>query len=304
LATSASSGAGKSLSRFAVAHTLFIHLRLQFQILLAPIFLWGYFLAGGQPDLTFLVAFIAFHLCLYGGTTAFNSYYDRDEGPIGGLEKPPPVVEALLPFSLIIQGIGAVLAALINLPFLIIYLVIFIMGFAYSHPRTRWKGRPLGGLITVAIGQGVLASLGGWVVANPNLASIDRLHWLGLLAAAAITVGIYPLTQIYQIDEDLARGDLTFAAWVGPRGSFIYAISVLTLAAAALLFVILRLLGPLNAGIVALFYLGLLAVIVHWALTYDNTQIIANFRRVMKIYMITSLGFIGFIGLHLVGVLH
>lgn len=300
MATSASSGAGRSLSRFAAARTLFIHLRLHFQILLAPIFLWGFFLAGGRPNLTFWISFIAFHLCLYGGTTAFNSYYDRDEGPVGGLEKPPPVVSALLPFSLILQGIGAVLAALVNLPFLVIYLIIFGMGAAYSHPRTRWKGRPLGGLATVAIGQGVLASLGGWVVANPDLSAIDPLHWTGLIAASAITVGFYPLTQIYQIDEDLTRGDLTFAAWVGPRGSFIYAILVLSVAALALLVVILRLLGPLNAGIVALFYGGLLAFIVHWAFTYDPAQIIGNFRRVMRIYMLTSLGFIGFIGWHLV----
>jgi 4-hydroxybenzoate polyprenyltransferase len=299
LATSASSDAGRSLSRFAAACTLFIHLRLHFQILLAPIFLWGFFLAGAKPNLTFWIAFVAFHFCLYGGTTAFNSYYDRDEGPIGGLEKPPPVVSALLPFSLILQGIGALLAALVNPPFLVIYLIIFAMGAAYSHPRTRWKGRPLGGLATVALGQGVLASLGGWVVANPDLSAIDPLHWMGLIAASAITVGFYPLTQIYQIDEDLARGDLTFAAWVGPRGSFLYAILVLSVAALALLVVILRLLGPLNAGIVAIFYGGLLAVIIHWAITYDPAQIIRNFRRVMRIYMLTSLGFIGFIGWHL-----
>ncbi|MBX3000744.1 MAG: UbiA prenyltransferase family protein [Caldilineaceae bacterium] len=300
MATSASSGAGRSLSRFATARTLFIHLRLHFQILLAPIFLWGVFLAGGSPNLPFWIAFVAFHLCLYGGTTAFNSYYDRDEGPVGGLEKPPPVVNALLPFSLILQGIGAGLATLVNLPFLVIYLIIFVMGAAYSHPHTRWKANPLGGLATVAIGQGVLAGLGGWVVANADLAAISPLHWIGLIAASAITVGFYPLTQIYQIDEDLGRGDLTFAAWVGPRGSFIYAIIVMTLAALALLFVILRLLGPLNAGMVAIFYGGLLAFIVHWALTYDPAQIVRNFRRVMRIYMLTSLGFIGFIGWHLV----
>jgi 4-hydroxybenzoate polyprenyltransferase len=299
LAALHSSGAGRSRNRFAVARTLLIHLRLNFQILLAPIFLWGYFLAGGSLNVTFWIAFVAFHLCLYGGTTAFNSYYDRDEGPIGGLEKPPPVVGALLPFSLILQGIGAVLAALINLPFLIIYAIIFAMGFAYSHPRTRWKARPLGGLATVGVGQGVLASLGGWTAANPDLAAIEPIHWLGLLAVSAITVGFYPLTQIYQIDEDLQRGDLTFAAWVGPRGSFIYAISVLGGAAILLIWVILQLMGLINALVVTIFYGGLLAVILHWAFHYDERAILANFRRVMRIYMLTSIGFIGFIALHL-----
>jgi len=90
-----------------IARDLFIHLRLHFQLLLAPIFLWGFTLSETAIDLRFWLGFVAFHLCLYGGTTAFNSYYDRDEGPVGGLENPPPAHEALLPFSLILQGIGA-----------------------------------------------------------------------------------------------------------------------------------------------------------------------------------------------------
>jgi 1,4-dihydroxy-2-naphthoate octaprenyltransferase len=185
----------------ATVRILLIHLRLHFQVLLAPIFLWGYFLAGGLLTGQFWLAFVAFHIFLYGGTTAFNSYYDRDEGPVGGLAKPPPVVQALLPFSLIVQAIGAVLAFTVNLVFGLIYLIIFAMGFAYSHPRLRWKSRPLAGLLTVAVGQGVLAGLGGWAAANPKLSAFSPLAWLGLLAAALITVGFYPLTQIYQPDR-------------------------------------------------------------------------------------------------------
>ena len=65
--------------------TLLVHLRLPFQLLLAPVFLWGWLLAGGGLSWTFALAFLAFHVFLYGGVTAFNSYYDRDEGPVGGL---------------------------------------------------------------------------------------------------------------------------------------------------------------------------------------------------------------------------
>jgi 4-hydroxybenzoate polyprenyltransferase len=299
LADLASSGAGAKADRRALARILLIHLRLHFQLLLAPIFLWGYFLAGGTIRPRFWLAFVAFHLFLYGGTTAFNSYYDRDEGPVGGLEKPPPAVPALLPFSLILQGIGLLLALLVNLPFALLYAVIFGMGFAYSHPRTRWKGRPVGGLLTVGIGQGVLAGLGGWATANPDLLALTATDWMGILAAAMITVGFYPLTQIYQIDEDLARGDLTFAAWVGPRGVFRFAVAVLSVAALALVTVIGWRLGWGQALIVSLFYGGLLAVIIHWGYTYDQRQVIANFRRVMRIYQLTSLGFIGFLGVHL-----
>src|SRR5438552_16250684 len=73
---------------------LLIHLRLHFQLLLAPIFLWGFLLGGGRVDARAMLAFVVVHLFLYGGATAFNSAYDRDVGPVGGLERPPAVSRA------------------------------------------------------------------------------------------------------------------------------------------------------------------------------------------------------------------
>src|SRR5438067_13916441 len=93
---------------------LLVHMRLHFQLLLAPVFLWGWLIAGGGVSPAIIVAFIAFHVFLYSGATAFNSYYDRDVGPVGGLEEPPPVPESLLAFSLVLQAIGFALALLVN----------------------------------------------------------------------------------------------------------------------------------------------------------------------------------------------
>lgn len=276
-----------------------IHLRLHYQILLAPIFLWGYLLADGRLNGKCWLAFLAFHLFLYGGMTAFNSYYDRDEGPVGGLEKPPLAVAVLLPFSLIVQTLGALVAATINLPFLLIYLAIFGMATAYSHPSIRLKGRPIGGLVTVGLGQGVLAAMGGWVAAHPSLEGFGVHEWLGILAVTLVTVGFYPITQIYQIDEDLQRGDLTFAAWAGPVRTFTFAVIVQALAAILLAWVIYSVLGLWQAIVVGCFYGALLAVTVHWSLHFDSSRVIANFRRVMRINRVTSLGFLSFLLLHL-----
>src|ERR1700724_1119894 len=96
--------------------SLFIHLRLHFQLLLAPVFLWGWLVAGGGLNWTVLIGFVALHVFLYSGATAFNSYYDRDVGPVGGLEHPPQVVPALLPFSIAVQAVGWLLALFVNLP--------------------------------------------------------------------------------------------------------------------------------------------------------------------------------------------
>ncbi len=286
-----------------VVRDLVVHLRLNYQLLLAPIFLWGYLLAGGKPTPAFWLGFVAFHLCLYGGMTAFNSYYDRDEGPVGGLAKPPPVAPVLLPFSLLIQVAGIPLAAMVNLSFLVVYLVIFAMGIAYSHPRLRWKSRPLAGLVTVALGQGVLASLGGWLCARPDPLAVDGQSWAGILAVTLVTTGFYPLTQIYQIDEDRARGDRTFAVWAGPARVFTFAL--VTQGAAALLLVVImaRLLNPIDAAVVGLFYGGLLVAIARWARTFDPAHVLANYRRVMGLNQLSSLGFLAFLGLHLFGIL-
>src|SRR5919201_693555 len=136
---------------------LLVHLRLHFQLLLAPVFLWGWLLGGGGFSGAIVVAFIALHVFLYSGATAFNSYYDRDVGPVGGLEQPPPVQEALLPFSLAMKIAGGILATLVNPTFLLLYVLFAMLSIGYSHPRIRLKSHPWGSLLTVAFGQGVLA---------------------------------------------------------------------------------------------------------------------------------------------------
>ena len=59
------------------------HLRIPFQMTLAPIFLWGWFVSDTPPSWQIVPCFVAFHFFLYTEITAYNSYYDRDEGPIG-----------------------------------------------------------------------------------------------------------------------------------------------------------------------------------------------------------------------------
>jgi 4-hydroxybenzoate polyprenyltransferase len=296
-----SSGELEKRSAWRTLRDLFVHLRLHFQLLLAPIYLWGYFLGGGRPDRDFWLGFVAFHAFLYGGATAFNSYYDRDRGPVGGLSRPPQVRSALLPFSLVVQILGGVLAASVNWLFLAIYVAMFLLGIAYSHPRVRLKKRPLVGLATVGLGQGVLASWGGWVCARPSLAALNSFDWAGILAVTLITVGFYPITQIYQIEEDRGRGDTTFAAWAGAAGAFKFALVLQAAALVLLVGLIYRLMGTAEAVLVAVLYGALLGYVLHWARTFRDEEIMTNFRRVMAINTLTSAGFALLISLHLFG---
>lgn len=274
-----------------IARTLLIHLRLHFQLLLAPVFLWGWLVAsheqpaaGGRVTAAVVLAFFCFHVFLYGGATAFNSYYDRDEGPIGGLEHPPPVVPALLPFSLAMKAVGLVLAALVNPSFLAIAVVLVLLSVAYSRSWPRLKARPWASMLTVGIGQGALVYVGAWsAVRGEALSVLEPIGLLGMLTAIAFIVALYPLTQLFQVDEDRARGDRTVAVAWGIRTCFVVSLASQGVGGLAMLAVLGRLFGPFDVLLVAAGLLGQLGFVAWWALRFDTGGMLANFHRVMRL---------------------
>ncbi|HET6318838.1 MAG TPA: UbiA family prenyltransferase [Chloroflexota bacterium] len=276
-----SPSSGESWAGPPAWRSVFIHLRLHFQLLLAPVFLWGWLLGGGGFGWSIVLAFVAMHLFLYTGATAFNSYYDRDEGPIGGLAHPPPVVPALLPVSLALKVLGLLLALLVNPLFALLYAGFALLSVAYSHPRLRWKADPWASLATVGFGQGVLAFLAAWAAVTGELdsaASVDGI--LGAVAAALLILALYPLTQLYQVDEDRARGDRTIAVVGGAPVCFVFSLLCLVIGGSAMLLVLGRRFGVADALLVALAILGQAIAVAWWAGHFEPNAILANYRRV------------------------
>jgi UbiA prenyltransferase family len=271
--------------------TLLVHLRLHFQLLLAPVFLWGWVVAvhshpTAASRLTggVILAFICLHVFIYGGATAFNSYYDRDEGPIGGLEHPPPVVPALLLFSLVMKAAGLVLAAFVNRSFLAICILLVLLSMAYSRSWPRLKGRPWGSLLTVGFGQGVLAYLGAWAAVRGDVVSaLDPIGLLGALTATSFVVGLYPLTQLFQISEDEARGDRTVAVAWGARACFAISLVSQAIGGLAMLATLSRLFGYVDVLVVGTGVLAQLVFIAWWATRFDATDVLGNFHRIMRL---------------------
>lgn len=264
---------------------LFIHLRLHFQLLLAPVFLWGWLIAGGGLNAQVLLAFVAFHAFLYGGVTAFNSAYDRDVGPVGGLEHPPPVQPALLPFSIAVQLAGWALSALVNVAFAATYGIFLGLSVAYSHPRIRLKAHPLSSLAVVGIGQGALAFVAAWLAARggelSSMFSGDAA--LGALSAVLLILGLYPLTQLYQIDEDAARGDRTVAVAWGARACFAFSLVCILLGGAAMLSLLAARFGAVDALLVGVGLLGQIVAVGYMARTFAADQVLRTFRLVMRL---------------------
>src|SRR5262245_27786311 len=99
------------MSRAREIRDFIVHLRWHYQVLILPA---GYLLGGlFQPHLNverFAIQFANVHLLLNGGVTAYNSYWDKDEGPIGGLAHPPPMKPWMHTAALLLQLIGAAIA--------------------------------------------------------------------------------------------------------------------------------------------------------------------------------------------------
>jgi 4-hydroxybenzoate polyprenyltransferase len=276
--------------------SLVVHLRLHFQLLLAPVFLWGWLVAGGGLRLSVLLGFVAFHAFLYSGATAFNSYYDRDVGPVGGLEHPPQVVPALLPFSLAVQAIGWLLAFFVNLPFWLAYGAFVALSFAYSHPRVRLKARTLGSLAVVGFGQGALAFLAAWAATRGEIGSAWSIDGaLGVTSSVLLILALYPLTQLYQIDEDATRGDRTVAVAWGPGRSFVLALAC-TLAGGVLMLALLaRRFGAGDALLVGLGLAVQVATLAWWARRFDAREVVRNYRRVMRLNVLNAVALGGYL---------
>ncbi|WP_223285001.1 hypothetical protein [Hymenobacter qilianensis] len=65
-------------------------LRIPFSVYLMPVFWFG-LSALREPFSLWRAAgvFVVLHVLAYPASNGYNSYYDRDEGSIGGLKKPP-----------------------------------------------------------------------------------------------------------------------------------------------------------------------------------------------------------------------
>jgi hypothetical protein len=59
------------------------------------------------------IVFFIIHFLVYPASNGYNSYIDRDESPIGGLEKPPLPTKELFYLTLFLDFVAVVLAFLL-----------------------------------------------------------------------------------------------------------------------------------------------------------------------------------------------
>jgi len=206
-------------------------MRIPFSYFLLPVFLFSLAVSPNVSEKALLWTFIIVHIFLYPASNGYNSYFDKDEKSIGGLRNPPPVNRGLYYLALLFDALAIILGFLIiNLTFALMLLVYGLVSKAYSHPLIRLKKYAITGWLAAGLFQGVFTFVMCYIGINKfSLENIWRPSVLipGVLCTVML-LGNYPMTQVYQHEEDGRRGDETISRMLGIRGTF-YFVAVLFL---------------------------------------------------------------------------
>jgi 4-hydroxybenzoate polyprenyltransferase len=265
-------------------------LRFPFFFFLAPVFLSALATSPRLNPGKAVAAFLVIHFLLYPASNGFNSYYDRDEGSIGGIKKPPLVTPDLLWVSLALDILALALGFIISAWF-VLYLFLYGLGSkAYSWDRIRLKRYPVWSWLSVGIGQGAATFIASYGAIN-DLGFRDLLDPRLLIPAGLIGVillGVYPLTQVYQHEEDKSQGVTSFSMLVGIRGTFLVSSSCLAVGGIGFALYFSGLFSVL-AGIVFLGFMApVLACFMLWLVRVFADPAAADWKNAMRMNLVAS----------------
>lgn len=268
-----------------------LHLRIPFSYFLMPVYLFALAISPNPTNSSVLWSFVVIHLFLYPASNGYNSYFDKDEGSIGGLKNPPPVNKGLYYLSLFFDFTALVLGALmINFTFAAMLLVYGLASKAYSHPGIRLKKYPIAGWLVAGFFQGFFTLLMSYIGINAyELSNLQRPHILfaGVLSSLMLW-GSYPMTQVYQHEEDGKRGDETISRMLGIRGTFYFVgivFSAVTLAFAGYFIYFMSIDWALAfAGAM----LPVVVYFTYWFLQVYKRESMANYSHTMWLNFISA----------------
>ena len=266
-------------------------LRIPFSVYLMPVFWFGLSaLRGPWSGWRAVGVFVVLHLLAYPASNGYNSYYDRDEGSIGGLKAPPKVTPELLHLVWLFDALAVVGAALLSGPFATLVIVYLLVSKAYSYEGIRLKKYPLLSTLVVVVFQGAFTLLMTQVGVGAGTGQLfEKTNLLLALVSTLFLCGSYPLTQVYQHEEDARRGDRTLSLRLGVRGTFIFAaVGLLTGAGALGLAYWLR--HEIRPLLIFLVATGpVVALFGRWAWAVWHDEAAADFEHTMRMNQVSSL---------------
>ena len=266
-------------------------LRIPFSVYLMPVYWFGLsaLRLPIQPGRA-LGVFVVLHLLAYPASNGYNSYYDRDEGSIGGLRRPPQVSAELLHLVRLFDALAIVGGWLLSPLFAGLVAAYLLISKAYSYEGIRLKKYPLLSTLVVVVFQGAFTFVMTQVgvgAALPIILAPDNL--LLALVSTLFLCGSYPLTQVYQHQEDSRRGDQTLSLLLGIRGTFVFAAMGLLLGAALLAAVYWRRGEPRNVLIFLAATAPVVGLFGRWAGRAWHDAAAADFDHTMRMNQVSSL---------------
>ena len=208
-----------------ISRSTWLHLRIPFSYFLLPVFLFSLAISPNLDKERLFWVFFIIHFLLYPASNGYNSYFDKDEKSIGGLKNPPPVDSGLYYTSLVLDVVAIALGLLIiNTTFAVMLLLYGLVSKAYSHPAIRLKKYPIIGWLAAGFFQGFFTLIMVYVGINDFLIENclnSKVTFAGFLSSAMLLAN-YPMTQVYQHEEDSKRGDFTFSLMLGIKGTFYF----------------------------------------------------------------------------------
>jgi len=267
-----------------------LHLRIPFSFFLLPVFCFGVSQASVIHLSDTIIVFIALHLFIYPASNIYNSYMDRDTGSIGGLKNPPPVTKKLYYASIIFDITGLVLCAITGWQNMLVMAGYVAFSKAYSWDGIRLKKRTYLGWFSVMFFQGgytyMLANMAAEAQANMAWINLKNIECMAI--ASLLIGGSYPLTQIYQHDEDSGRGDFTISYRLGILGTFIFT-SVLFIAGSVVAFHYFTTYYQLSQFFIFLICLSpVIGYFSYWFLKTVKNRNNANYENAMLMNKISS----------------
>jgi 4-hydroxybenzoate polyprenyltransferase len=268
-----------------------LHLRIPFSFFLMPVFCFAVSVAHPSDWFRTTLAFFIIHFLIYPASNGYNSYYDKDEDSIGGLEKPPPVSQELLYTTLIMDLLGVLLGLLVSFWFSVGLILYGLASKAYSYDKIRLKKYPIISWLVIGFFQGfftfVLVYQG---VLNGDLKDLllPKIWFAGTLSSLML-LGSYPMTQVYQHQEDARRGDLTLSRLLGIRGTFLFTMVVFG-SVGGLYFLYFWRFYTWQVGLV--FEISLLPVVAYfmfWFYQVWQNELNANFKSTMRLNLISAI---------------
>jgi 1,4-dihydroxy-2-naphthoate octaprenyltransferase len=264
-----------------------------------PVFLFALSQSFFKPDLDALLTFVLLHLFVYPASNAYNSYNDIDLGSVGGMENPPPSNAKVLYISNILDFSVLLFLLVINTELFFLFLTYIIASRLYSYRRVRLKKYPYVGFLVIFIFQGAftyyLSSAGNgqyWgnscsAIGWKTYSSFFEYHLYALLASSFQIGAIYPLTQIYQHESDLADGVTTLSYKLGYRGTFIFS-AIMFGIATIFYYLHFKEININSFYLLLIVQLPIIAFFVYWARKVWKDTREANYKNTMYMNVIAA----------------